>query len=70
MYTSVSTAEEKNRITRIADFLSRRDFIYLVVILSLFGHLDWFLILAGIGSPIFFMTLIWLYMKEKRTVSY
>ncbi len=69
MYTSVSASREKNSITRIADFLSRRDFIYLVLILAIFGHLDWFLILAGIGSPLFFMTLIWLYMKEKRTVS-
>ncbi len=69
MYTSVTTSDRKNRITRIADFLSRRDFIYLVVILSVFRHLDWFLIMAGIGSPLFFITLIWLYLQEKRTAS-
>jgi phosphatidylglycerophosphate synthase len=69
MYTSVTTSEKKNGITKIADFLSRRDFIYLVVILAAFRHLDWFLIMTGIGSPLFFITLIWLYVQEKKTAS-
>ena len=69
MYTSVSASEKKNGIVKIADFLSRRDFIYLVVILAAFRHLDWFLILTGIGSPLFFTALIWLYVQEKRTAS-
>ncbi len=69
MYTSVSASKEKSGVIRAADFLSRRDFIYLVVILAAFGHLDWFLIMTGIGAPLFLITLIWLYIKEKRSMS-
>ena len=66
MYTSVSAEETKDRISIVADFLSRRDFIYLVVILAFFHHLDWFIIMAGIGSPLFFMVLLWLNINGKR----
>ncbi len=65
MYTSVSASKEKSTITRVADFLSRRDFIYLVVLLAAFRHLDWFLVLSGIGSPLFLITLVWLHIEEK-----
>ena len=66
LYTSVSISKRKNRITRIADFLSRRDFIYLVVILAFFNHLDWFLILTATGSAFFFLTLVWLYFLDSK----
>ncbi len=60
LYTSVSGSSEKGRIVKIADFLSRRDFIYLVVILAFFNHLDWFLVAASIGSIIFAGVLLWI----------
>ncbi len=66
LFTSVSTSKRKKRITRIADFLSRRDFIYLVVILAFFNHLDWFLILTATGSAFFFLTLVWLYFLDSK----
>ena len=64
LYTHVSSLKEKNTLNKIADFLSRRDFIYLVVILSFFKHLDWFLICSSLGTPAFLLVLLWLYAKE------
>ena len=66
LYTHVSSLKEKNKLKEIADFLSRRDFIYLVVILSFFKHLDWFLICSSLGTPAFLLILLWLHTKESR----
>lgn len=53
LFTSVSDAPERP-LTRLLDSASRRDFIYLVILLALFGRSNWFLALAGIGAPIYF----------------
>jgi hypothetical protein len=61
LYTSVSTAPPgapSGRLTGLLDSLSRRDFIYLVLILSLPGKAAWFLALAAIGAPVFFVMLL------------
>ncbi len=63
LYTSVSDSSKKGRVVKIADFLSRRDFIYLVVILAFFNHLDWFLVAASIGSIIFAGILLWIRLR-------
>ncbi|MBF0552467.1 MAG: CDP-alcohol phosphatidyltransferase family protein [Deltaproteobacteria bacterium] len=65
LYTSVSRAAEKDQLNRLADFLSRRDFIYLVVILAYFNQLPWFLILSAVGTPIFFLIIRRLQLKER-----
>ncbi len=65
LYTSVSTAGEKSRATKVADMLSRRDFIYLVVVLAYFQKLHWFLVMSAIGAPAFFLTLLWIHFSEK-----
>jgi phosphatidylglycerophosphate synthase len=54
LYVSVAK-DTKNRLVSLMDSLSRRDFIYLVVALSLFGKAAWFLALAAVGAPIFFI---------------
>jgi phosphatidylglycerophosphate synthase len=46
-------------IARCAEAFSHRDFIYLVIALSAIGKGHWFLILASIGTPIFFGLLLW-----------
>ena len=46
LFTSVA-APGDTPLSRVADALSRRDFIYLVLILSAFGKADWFLVLVG-----------------------
>lgn len=64
VYTSVS-ATEGNRLSELMDGLSRRDFIYLVFALSLFGKAAWFLALAGVGTPIFLALLLFLAARER-----
>src|SRR6476661_6108558 len=51
---------------RLIDAASRRDFIYLVLILALFGKSNWFLLLAALGAPIFFILLVFLALRERR----
>jgi phosphatidylglycerophosphate synthase len=57
LFTSVSNARERP-LTRLLDSASRRDFIYLVILLALFGRSSWFLALAGIGAPIYFFLVL------------
>jgi 1L-myo-inositol 1-phosphate cytidylyltransferase / CDP-L-myo-inositol myo-inositolphosphotransferase len=47
-------------LSRVADALARRDFIYVVVLLSALGKATWFVILVAAGSPIFFLVLLWI----------
>jgi phosphatidylglycerophosphate synthase len=56
-FTSVTRAPA-SRLSRMADMLARRDFIYLVVLLSAFGKARWFLALAAFGAPLFFVLLV------------
>jgi phosphatidylglycerophosphate synthase len=42
----------------VVNALSRRDFIYVVLALSLLGKANWFLALAAVGAPAFFVTLV------------
>ncbi len=60
LYTSVASSPSNARIVKVADFLSRRDFIYLVVILAFYRHLDWFLVASAIGTMAFLAMLIWI----------
>lgn len=57
LFTSVAR-DRSTRLSRVADLLARRDFIYLVVILSAFGKARWFLIAAAAGAPLFFLALL------------
>jgi len=64
LFTSVS-AESDRRLAWLLDAASRRDFIYLVLLLALFGKSDWFLLLAALGAPVFFFLLVFLAMRER-----
>ncbi len=67
VYTSVAGAGQQSaRLTKLLDDLSRRDFIYLVFALSLFGKAAWFLALAGIGAPIFLLLVLYVAWRERR----
>ena len=57
LFTSVSDAPDR-LLTRLLDSASRRDFIYLVILLALFGRSSWFLVMAGIGAPIYFVLVL------------
>lgn len=52
-------------LPRMTDLLARRDFIYLVVLLSAAGKAAWFLVLAAVGTPIFFLVLVWVARAER-----
>ncbi|MET0620121.1 MAG: CDP-alcohol phosphatidyltransferase family protein [Thermoanaerobaculia bacterium] len=64
LYTSVAT-EGETRLSRVADAVSRRDFIYLVLILSAFGKARWFLVLAAVGAPMYFFVLTAIALAER-----
>jgi phosphatidylglycerophosphate synthase len=64
LFTSVSAAPN-DRLTRMLDAASRRDFIYLVPVLGLFGKANWLLPLAAAGAPIFFFSLVFLAVRER-----
>jgi phosphatidylglycerophosphate synthase len=56
-FTSV-TASPERPLARLLDAASRRDFIYLVILLALAGRSNWFLVMAGIGAPIYFVLVL------------
>jgi phosphatidylglycerophosphate synthase len=64
LFTSVSSTPD-GRLARLLDAASRRDFIYLVLILALLGKSSWFLLLAALGAPIFFFLLVFLAARER-----
>lgn len=65
LFTSVVTAPT-SALSKLMDSLARRDFIYLVVVLSAFGKASWFLALSAIGAPMYFLILLWLARTEQR----
>ncbi len=65
LFTSVA-ASGGSALSRAADALSRRDFIYLVLILSAFGKAQWFLVLTAIGAPLYFLVLVGIALSERR----
>ncbi|MDA0655742.1 MAG: CDP-alcohol phosphatidyltransferase family protein [Proteobacteria bacterium] len=64
-FTSVAQSSGSD-VSRILDALARRDFIYLVLLLSAFGKASWFLILAAFGAPLFFLLLLWVAYNEGK----
>jgi len=66
LYTSVSEGNRKSALIHIADFLSRRDFIYLVVLLAMFDRIHWFLAITAIGAPVYALVLLAIIRKDKR----
>ena len=64
LFTSVS-AEPERPLARVLDAASRRDFIYLVLLLALAGKSHWFLLLAGLGAPIYFCLVVFLAARER-----
>lgn len=46
------------RLGHLVNAMSGRDFIYLVLILSLFGKASWFLVMTAVGTPVFFVMLV------------
>jgi hypothetical protein len=47
-------------VSRVADVVVYRDFIYLIVLLAAFGKAHWFVALTAVGAPAFLLLLAWL----------
>ncbi len=59
--------DKKARVfSKIADSLGNRDFIYLVILLAIVGKLHWFLPLVAVGSPLYAIMLVYVYLKSRR----
>lgn len=67
LYTSVSTSDDNKKLSKMLDDLSRRDFIYLVFAMSVFGQAHWFVAMTGIGAPVFLILVIALAVKNARS---
>ena len=66
LYTSVGKGPSEG-LTKLLDNASRRDFIYLVLGLSLFGKASWFLVLTAIGAPVYLFLLLFVAAREARS---
>ena len=64
-FTSVTSAPA-SRFSRLADALARRDFIYVLILLSAFGKAHWFLVLMAVGAPVFFFFLVAIEASARR----
>ncbi|MET0538655.1 MAG: CDP-alcohol phosphatidyltransferase family protein [Xanthobacteraceae bacterium] len=56
LFTSVSSGDD--RLARLLDAASGRDFIYLLPVLALFGRSSWLLVMAALGAPLFLLFLV------------
>ena len=65
LYTSVATHSD-TALSRFTDAVSRRDFIYLVLIMSIFGVADWFVISSAIMIPLYFLALLVIAWNDRR----
>ncbi|HUI18490.1 MAG TPA: CDP-alcohol phosphatidyltransferase family protein, partial [Alphaproteobacteria bacterium] len=66
LFTSVARAPARP-LARLLDTLSRRDFFYLILAFALFGKAGWFLLLTGLGAPVFFFLVLFLDLREQST---
>jgi phosphatidylglycerophosphate synthase len=57
LLTTVSPTR-RSRLAQVLDALARRDFIYFVMVLALFGKAYWFLAPVAAGTPGFFAALL------------
>ena len=65
LYTSVAMQEE-TKLSKMADAVSRRDFIYLILIMSIFGVADWFVVSSAVIIPIYFLVLLVVAWNDRR----
>ncbi len=65
LLTTVSPSR-RSRLTQILDALARRDFIYFVAVLGLFGKAYWFLAPVSVGTPGFFLALVVMALGGRR----
>lgn len=55
---ATETGKKSEALKRMIDFLARRDFIYMVILLAMIGKIRWFLWMGAVGSPLYFLILL------------
>jgi phosphatidylglycerophosphate synthase len=65
LYTSVAMKAETT-LSKVADAVSRRDFIYLILIMSAFGVADWFVVSSAVIIPVYFLVLLVVAWNDRR----
>jgi phosphatidylglycerophosphate synthase len=65
LLTTVSPSR-RSKLTQVLDALARRDFIYFVMVLALFGKAYWFLAPVSAGTPGFFLALLVMALGGRR----
>jgi phosphatidylglycerophosphate synthase len=65
LLTTVSPSRP-SRLTEALDVIGRRDFIYIVMILALFGKAYWFVAAASVGTMGFFLALVVMALFNRR----
>jgi phosphatidylglycerophosphate synthase len=58
--TAQDRALADDAATRLIERMSSRDFIYVIILLSAFGHATWFLVAVAFGAPGYFVAALWL----------
>ena len=58
--------EAARRLLRVRQFVSRRDFIYLLILATVFKKLLWFLWFATVGGGACFLALAWAAWKARK----
>ncbi|HEY3064667.1 MAG TPA: CDP-alcohol phosphatidyltransferase family protein [Methylomirabilota bacterium] len=53
-------ADRGSLLGRVADTMTYRDFIYVIVLLAAFGRAHWFVAITAAGAPAFLVLLAWL----------
>jgi 1L-myo-inositol 1-phosphate cytidylyltransferase / CDP-L-myo-inositol myo-inositolphosphotransferase len=53
-------ADRASLLARLADSLTYRDFIYVIVLLAAIGRAHWFVAITAVGAPAFLVLLAWL----------
>ncbi len=66
LLTTVSPSR-RTRLVAVLDALTRRDFIYFVMVAALFGKAYWFLLPVAIGTPVFFSALLVMAAGSRKT---
>jgi len=67
VFTSVTAKppdSSPQAMEKVADYLARRDFIYLVIILAFLGKVQIFLWLGAIGAPVYLLVVLWLHIRD------
>ncbi|HVE12502.1 MAG TPA: hypothetical protein VNI01_03835, partial [Elusimicrobiota bacterium] len=58
--------EANGKLAKLETMLAQRDFIYLLVVLAAVDRLEEFLWAAGVGTPLFFVILLYLKKSDAR----